>query len=513
MLNEGRATAVGNDVLMTDIRDRIAVMVDTEQHLLAQRKADEERTQLWGQLVIYVLAGGATLVAVFLAVATSREQKRRALAAVELTRLTHEAQAANRAKSDFLATMSHEIRTPMNGIIGLNSLLFDTPLNSQQEGLAKGVQTSADALLRVVNDILDISKLEAGRVEIEAIDFSPAAVVEGALDSFAVQAQQKGLEIAALVDPDVPHWVRGDPSRLSQVILNLIGNALKFTSVGYIEITLSAKAYTDGSGLLCFAIIDTGVGITEKAQQQLFGKFIQADTSISRRYGGTGLGLAISKQLVTLMGGTIAVESTVGEGATFRFTIRYNKAQTEPMVAPLAEPDLLKGRRVIVVDDTAINRRAIAGQLEAYGIVATTLSEPADLMPAIHAAVADGKPYDVAILDQNMPDISGIALARSIRAVRAFANLKLILATSVGLPNPSDDARRVGFDDFLAKPLKQAPLVESLCRVLGLESASGMPAKTAGSTAGPWFGARRPGGRGQCDQPAADHGLAEKMGP
>jgi len=280
--------------------------------------------------------------------------------------------------------------------------------------------------------------------------------------------------------------VRGDPSRFRQVVLNLIGNAIKFTSVGYIEIALGAKPEGSGGGVLCVSVTDTGVGIPDKALQLLFGKFIQADTSISRRYGGTGLGLAISKQLVTLMGGTIEVESVVGEGTTFRFTVRYAKAQTEPTVAALARPDLLKGRRVIVVDDTAINRRAIAGQLEACGIVATTVSEPGALMPALKKAVAEGNPYDVAILDQNMPDISGIALARSVRTERAFADLKLILATSVGLPNPSDDARHVGFDDFLAKPLKQGPLVASLCRVLGLEgpTVAAAPAALPG-TSGP----------------------------
>ncbi len=479
----GQHTGIGRTV-MTDIRNRVAEMVGVEQNLLAERRIAEEDARKKVQQIIYVLAGAASLVAVLLLMQASRDLKERDRAAAELRQLTHDAQAANRAKSDFLATMSHEIRTPMNGIIGLNALLLDTKLTHQQEGLAKGVQTSADTLLSVVNDILDISKLEAGRVEIEAVDYSPATVVEATLDSFAVQAQRKGLEIAAVIDPEVPHWVRGDPARLRQVVLNLIGNAIKFTSIGYIEITLGARPAANGEGTLCISVTDTGVGIPEKAQQLLFDKFVQADTSISRRYGGTGLGLAISKQLVALMGGTIEVESVVGQGTTFRFTVRHAKAQSEPAIATLARPDLLKGRRVIIVDDTAINRRAIAGQLEMSGILATTVAEPSDLMPALKEATAEGRPYDVAILDQNMPDVSGIALARLVRAAPAFAGLKLILATSVGLPNPSDDARHVGFDDFLAKPLKHGPLIESLCRVLGLEG----PTTAAVPTAKPGMG-------------------------
>lgn len=358
----------------------------------------------------------------------------------------------------------------MNGIIGMNGLLLDTALDGQQEQFAKGVQVSAEALLDVVNDILDISKLEAGRVEIEAIDFAPATLIELALEGCAIPAQQKGLEIAAVIDPNVPAWVCGDPARLRQVILNLIGNAIKFTSVGHVEIDISAQEVTAEGGMLRISITDTGVGIAEEARAQLFQKFVQADTSITRRYGGTGLGLAISRQLVTLMGGTIGADSQINQGSCFWFTVRFDKPQSEPTGAIFAQPDLLRGRRVIVVDDTALNRRAIAGQLESCGITVTTLADPGTLLAELRSAAAEGRAYDVAIIDQNMPDISGITLARNVRAVQAFSTLKLILATSVGLPNPSDDARHVGFDDYMAKPLRRATLVASLCKVLGLES-------------------------------------------
>jgi CheY-like chemotaxis protein/HPt (histidine-containing phosphotransfer) domain-containing protein len=295
------------------------------------------------------------------------------------------------------------------------------------------------------------------------------------LDSFAIPAQRKGLEIAAQIAPDVPDWVRGDPARLRQVILNLIGNAVKFTATGYIEIEATAITGTDGGGVLKLTVTDTGIGISEAARAQLFQKFVQADNSVTRRYGGTGLGLAISKQLVVLMGGEIGFDSKPGQGAIFWFTVRFDKPKSAPSVEFVPQPALLSGRRVIVVDDTALNRRAIAGQLESCGVLVETSADADAMLAALKAGETAGTPYHAAILDQNMPNVCGVELARRIRAIPDFRDLKLILATSVGLPNPSDDARHVGFDAFLAKPLKRATLVETLCRTLSLDTAATAP--------------------------------------
>jgi len=391
------------------------------------------------------------------------------------------AEAANRVKSEFLANMSHEVRTPMNGIMGMNSLLLDTELTDEQRRYAEIVRHSSEALLVVIDDILDIAKLDDGHVELEALDFELGEMVEDATALLAVKAQEKSIHLSTYIEPDARREFHGDPFRIRQILLNLIGNAIKFTEVGGVAIEVSLggsdpKARTR----ILFQIQDTGIGMSEEVLGRLFQKFSQADTSFTRRFGGTGLGLAISKQLVELMDGEIRVESREGEGK--RFTVEIPLPRAAGPVTPRALQTPLKGRRALVVDDIALNLQVLARQLTAIGLKADTCKDPFDALAELERALFNATPYDVVLLDHMMPFISGETLAGRIRALPHLAGTKLILVSSAG-PSGRTAAAKALFDAILDKPVREAELVNMLGRLFG----SGNPPSAAGTN-----GATRP---------------------
>ena len=415
------------------------------------------------QLTILVFVAGGALIFLVAGIRGYLRDMRKSIAVAE---------AASRAKSMFLANMSHEIRTPMNGIIGMTELCLTTTITPEQQNYLNAVKSSADNLLSIINDILDFSKIEVGKIELDSVPFLLRTTIGQTMQSIAVRGAEKGLEVLFNPAPDTPDALIGDPGRLRQILINLVGNAIKFTARGRVVASVCVVEEDENGCLLSFSVQDEGIGISPEKQVLIFDPFEQADQSTTKSYGGTGLGLAISRNLVELLGGTIRVESELGKGSTFTFTARFALQQTPPPVLTLQK---LEGRSALVVDDISINRAVLSDFLGKWGVTVTVAENAAMALALLDESIRRATPFDFALIDVMMPECDGWQLVTDIRSQRAYDPVRCILMPSAGMRGDSQRCRELRVEGYLTKPIIHSELHDLLCLLISTGNLSQQP--------------------------------------